>query len=77
MGPLVDRLREELQRDPSDRDVAFLLTLAVRKPLVIYDSEADRLRKLARAQTGGARRDAVIAEAVEQLLARSVPRPRA
>lgn len=63
---LLLRLREHLRRDPRDGDVAFLITLAVREPSVVYPSELQRLRGLLR--RGATTREQAIADAAEYLL---------
>lgn len=64
---LAERLRVQLRRDPSDSDVAFLLTLAVRSPFVVYRGERDRLRGLVR-ERPSTTRELVIADAAERFL---------
>ncbi len=71
MSPdLLERLRAQLRRDPSDRDIAFLLSLSVREPFVVYSDERVRLRRLGSTR-GHSMRELLLAEAVEQLLAKS------
>ncbi len=67
---LQERLRAQLRRDPSDRDVSFLLSLCVREPFVVYSDERARLRRLLAGQ-GRSTRERLVAEVAEQLLARS------
>lgn len=68
MAPdLLDRLRSQLRRDPSDGDVAFLISLAVRDPFVVYTAERTRLRRLIAAQ-GRSARELLLAEAAEHLV---------
>ncbi len=71
MSPdLLERLRAQLRRDPSDRDVAFLLSLSVREPFVVYSDERVRLRRLG-SMRGRSTRELLLVEAVEELLAKS------
>jgi hypothetical protein len=67
---LLDRLRAQLKRDPSDGQVAFLLSLAVREPFIVYGSERARLRRLL-SVPARSDRDVLLAEVAEQLLAKS------
>ncbi len=67
---LLERLRSQLRRDPSDRDVAFLLSLIVREPFVVYSTERVRLRRLLSTQ-GKSAREVLLGEAAEQLLEKS------
>ncbi|MCZ7679828.1 MAG: hypothetical protein M5U28_14115 [Sandaracinaceae bacterium] len=68
---LLERLRAQLRRDPSDGEIAFLLSLIVRDPFITYSTERVRLRRFLSMQ-GRSARELLIAEAAEQLLARSV-----
>lgn len=65
---LLDQLRSVLRRDPSDGDVSFLLSLAVREPFVVYAPERERLRRLAGAPFRHTARAELVAEAAEELL---------
>lgn len=67
---LLERLRAQLKRDPSDGQVAFLLSLAVREPFLVYGSERARLRRLLSAPARSDR-DVLLAQVAEQLLAKS------
>lgn len=58
-----------LRRDSSDGDVAFLLSIAVRDPFVVYANERARLRTLA-SSSRGTDRAALITGAAEELLQR-------
>jgi hypothetical protein len=77
---LLQRLRAQLKRDPSDGQVAFLVSLAVREPFIVYGSERARLRRLLSAPARSDR-DVLLAQSAEHLLARSatpsrgLPRP--
>lgn len=69
---LLEKLRAQLRRDSSDVDVSFLLSVAVREPLLVYGHDRSRLRGLlSRNQGGGGVRERLIADAAEQLLAKS------
>jgi hypothetical protein len=65
---LVEKLRSQLRRDPSDGDVAFLLSLAVRDPFVVYAPERERLRRLADVPFRRTARASIVAEAAAELL---------
>ncbi len=45
-GSDIEALRALLRRDPTDRDLAFLISLVAREPLVVYPGERSRLRQL-------------------------------
>lgn len=66
---LVERLRAQLRKDPSDSEIAFLLSLAVREPFVLYAGERARLRRVP-SDTRSAR-ELLMADAARQLLART------
>lgn len=69
---LLEKLRAQLRRDSSDVDIAFLLSVAVREPLVVYGDDRSRLRGLLSRNRGGeGTRERLIADAADQLLAKS------
>lgn len=65
---LLERLHNQLRRDPLDADVAFLVSLAARVPLVLYPAECVRLRRLGRLP-GRSAREQLIVDATGELLA--------
>ena len=65
---LLERLRSALRRDPTDGDVSFLLSLAVREPFVVYATERERLRRLSEVPFRRTARAEIVAEAAEELL---------
>lgn len=65
---LVDALRENLRRDPSDGTLALLLTIAVRSPFVVYDGERPRLQSLADRRARRTARETLIHACAIQLL---------
>lgn len=68
MSPdILERLRNQLRRDPSDADVALLLTIGVRDPFVIYPAERVRLRRFARLP-GRSSREVLLVQASADLL---------
>lgn len=67
---LIDRLRDQLRRDASDGDVAFLLSVVVRDPFVVYPTERHRLRRFA-STAGRSHREQLLAQAAEHVLASS------
>lgn len=63
---LIERLVGRLRRDPTDREVAFIVSVLARRPRVLYAPERERLRRLAgRSSTA---REQLLAEAAEHLL---------
>ena len=60
------RLTELLRRDPTDGDVAFLVSVSSREPCVVYESERRRLRRLTRSSSSP--RSEILAQAAQLLL---------
>ncbi len=65
---LLERLRHHLRRDPSDREVGFLLSVGVRDPFVVYAAERERLRRMANAPFRTTKRAVLLAEVAAELL---------
>ncbi len=61
---LIETLRGLLRRDPHDREVSFLISVAVREPFVVYDGE----RRLLERMLGYAGSERAIAAAARALL---------
>jgi hypothetical protein len=64
---IVEKLQRLLRRDPHDRELGFLISLAVREPFVVYDGERRFLRQLV--GYGGSERACTIADVARALLA--------
>lgn len=67
---LLEQLRAQLRRDTSNTDAAFLLSVAVREPFIVYHDDRVRLRRLLSSNRGEAGRELLIAKAAEELLAK-------
>ena len=65
---LLERLKRQLRRDPSDREAAYLVAVAARHPRRLYESDRRRLGALILATSAMTERAQLFADAARWIL---------